>query len=229
MGSSGAAGLVDVCLLALIMGIVVQTVWLLRSPRGTRDRQEEEMRLIFNAITTIGVLAWPIVFDMTVGLDKLLVQPRLLIGFAWPICVSMTELQYVCQLSAATGQKGRAIALFQHGNLNTDIGSIIAIAIAMGRLLLTKSENSELVSQMIMYAMVFCIAFVVPTLQVPPETREAVMWRSIQKVMLTYAIGFTVSGISADLLRNVLVREEGAPAAAVSGGKPLVSFRDLPE
>jgi hypothetical protein len=232
MGAKGTAGLVNVCLLALIMGIVLQTVWLLRSPRGTQDRQEEDMRLIFNAITSAGILAWPIVFDMTIGLDKLMLQPRLLIGFAWPLGVGLTELQYVCQLSAATGQRGRAMALFQHGNLNTDIGSIIAIAIAMGRLLMTKSANSELVSQMIMYAMVFCIAFVVPTLQVPPETTEAVMWRSIQKVMLTYAIGFTVCGISADLLRDVTVKTDSELAAVLASQpeqKPLVSFRDLPQ
>jgi hypothetical protein len=234
MAGTGVAGLVDVCLLALIMGIVLQTVWVLKKPTGSTERQEEEMRLIFNAIVSIGVLAWPIVFDMTVGLNKLMMQPRLLIGFAWPICVLLTELQYVCQLSAATGQKGRAVALFQHTNLNTDIGSIIAIAIAMGRLLLGKSKNFPLVSQMIMYAMVFCIAFVVPTLQVPPETKEAVMWRSIQKIMLTYAIGFTVSGISADLLKDVVPMMDGdsevlpptAEERALEGG--LMSFRTLP-
>ena len=237
MAGTGVSGLVDVCLLALIMGVILQTVWQLKKPSGASDRQEEDMRYIFNAITAIGILAWPIVFDMTVGLNKLMMEPRLLVGFAWPIGVSLTELQYVCQLSAATGQKGRAIALFQHSNLNTDIGSIIAIAIAMGRLLLGKSKNFPLVSQMVMYAMVFCIAFVVPTLQVPPETKEAVMWRSMQKVMLTYAIGFTVSGISADLLRDVVPGGEGTEVTAADllggktgdgGSKNLLNFRDLP-
>lgn len=224
MAGTGIAGLVDVCLLALIMGIILQTVWLIKDPKGSRERQEEEMRLIFNAILTIGVLAWPIVFDVTVGLDKLMMQPRLLIGFMWPVVVSLTELQYACQLPATTGPKGRAVALFQHTNLTTDIGSIIAIAIAMGRLLLTKSKNYELMSQMIMYAMVFCIAFVVPTLQVPPETREAVMWRSMQKVMLTYAIGFTVSGISTDLLENVMPVTSATRKQQAAG----VTFQDLP-
>lgn len=199
--SSGAAGLVDVSLLICILAVLFTTLMILRDQKGSADRQEEEMRLIYNAVLTVGALAWPIVFDGTIGLDRLMKDPRLLLGFFWPIALSVTELNYVSQFSTATGLKGRASAMFLQQDLNADTASIMSAAFAMGSLMMNRS-NTYNTSHIIMYAMVFCLAFVVPTLQVPPETKEAVMFRSAQKVITTYAIGFIVCGISSDLFSN---------------------------
>ena len=79
---------------------------------------------------------------------------------------------------------------------------IISAAFAMGSLLLGSRRNTP-VNYMIMYALLFCVAFLVPTLQIPPESKESIMWRSVQKVVLNYAIGFTIAGISTDILGNV--------------------------
>jgi hypothetical protein len=199
--NAGATGLVDVSLLACILGVLITTVWILRDPKGSKERQEEEMRLIYNTVLTVGALAWPIIFDGTIGLDKLMTDPRLLPGFFWPVALCITELNYVGQFSTATGARGRASALFQHADLNADTSAIISAAFAMGSLMMNKS-NTYNTSHIIMYALVFCLAFVVPTLQVPPETRESVMFRSAQKVITTYAIGFIVCGISSDLFSS---------------------------
>jgi len=209
---TGVSGLIDVCFLALSLGVILQTQWLIKDPRGSRDRQEEEIRLIFNAVLTVGVLWWPLVWDATIGLDKLIEQPRLLPGFLWVPVLTMMELQYVSKFSAATGKAGRASALFQHSDLNADTSSIISAAFAMGSLFFSSTKNYT-ATHIIMYALVFCLAFVVPTLQVPPETKEAVMWRSVQHLILNYSIGFIISGISTDLLKKLFNKEDGAEGA----------------
>lgn len=159
------------------------------------------MRLIYNSVLTVGTLAWPIVFDATIGLNRLMADPRLLLGFFWPMALNITELNYVNQFSSATGPKGRASAMFLQQDLNSDTASIMSAAFAMGSLMMNRN-NTYNTSHIIMYAMVFCLAFVVPTLQVPPETKEAVMFRSAQKIITTYAIGFIVCGISSDLFAS---------------------------
>jgi hypothetical protein len=218
----GVNGLVNVSMLALSLGIILQTQWLLKDPRGSRDREEEEIRLVFNAVLTVGVLWWPIVWDATIGLHRLIEEPRLLLGFIWVPVLTMLELQYVSQFSAATGKAGRASALFQHSDLNSDTSAIISAAFAMGSLLYSSSKNYT-ATHIIMYALVFCLAFVVPTLQVPPETKAAVMWRSVQKLILNYAIGFIISGICTDLLKGLFSHDdatagENVQCSATHGG-----------
>lgn len=198
---NGVPGLVDVTLLACILMVLLTTVWILRDPKGSQDRHEEEIRLLYNCVLAVGVLAWPIVFDATIGLHKLTTDPRLLLGFFWPIALNITEMNYVSKFSTSTGAHGRASAMFQHADLNADTSAIISAAFAMGSLIMNR-KGTYATSHIIMYALVFCLAFVVPTLQVPPETKESVLFRSAQKVVTTYAIGFTVCGISSDLFAN---------------------------
>ena len=69
-----------------------------------------------------------------------------------------------------------------------------------------------------MYALLFCVAFVVPTLQLPADTKESIMWRAIQKVFLNYAIGFTIAGISSDIMIDMFAVKENGTTGQVLGG-----------
>ena len=220
--TSEVSGIVDVVCFAGVLIICLWTVWMLKDPKGSQEKQDEHMRLIYNAVLSSSVLLWPIVFDVTIGLPQLFANPRLIIGFFWPTLISMTELNYVSHFSTATGKTGKATSLFQQSDLNADTGAIISAAFAMGSLLLGSRKNTA-VNYIIMYGLLFCVAFVVPTLQLPPETKEAVMWRSIQKVFLNYAIGFTIAGISADIMSDVFKKEgdetQNIKFVPLSGGR----------
>jgi hypothetical protein len=208
------SGIINMLCLLTLLFICLSTVWKLKDPRGSTYRQDEEMRLIFNAVLAGSVIAWPLVFDATIGLDKLIEKPKLLFGFLWPIMLGLVELNYVSRFSTDTGKLGAASALFQHADLSKDTSAIISAAFAMGSLLIGSRRNTA-VNYIIMYALLFCVAFLVPTLQIPPGTREAIMWRSVQKVVLNYAIGFTISGISTDLLMDVFFENGGSPRVCV--------------
>ena len=202
--------------LSMLLFICLSTVWKLKDPRGSTYRQDEEMRLIYNAVLAGSVIAWPLIFDATIGLDKLTDKPKLLFGFLWPIILGLVELNYVSRFSTDTGKLGNASALFQHADLSKDTTAIISAAFAMGSLLIGSRRNTA-VNYIIMYALLFCVAFLVPTIQIPPGTKEAIMWRSVQKVVLNYAIGFTIAGISTDLLMDVFFENGGLERARASG------------
>jgi hypothetical protein len=212
------SGVVSMSCVVVLVLIGLATVWKLKDPRGSTDRQDEEMRLIYNAVLASSVVAWPIVFDATIGLAALTAEPKLLFGFLWPVLLGLIELNYVSSFSTVTGKAGRASALFQHADLSKDTSAIISAAFAMGSLLLGSRKNSA-VNYIIMYALLFCVAFLVPTLQIPPDTKPAIMWRSVQKVVLNYAIGFTIAGISTDLLPDVFREHEAGPTRH-EGGPP---------
>jgi hypothetical protein len=201
-------GIVDIICFAFVLLICFTTVWMLKDPKGSSDKHDEHMRLIYNAVLASSVLMWPIVFDLTIGLRQLFENPKLIIGFFWPILISMTELNYVsCFATTTTGKSNKVSAMFQQSDLNADTGAIISAAFAMGSLLLGSRKNPT-VNYIIMYALLFCVAFVVPTLQLPPDTKESIMWRAIQKVFLNYAIGFTISGISSDIMIDMFSVKE---------------------
>lgn len=201
--SNDVRGLVDMICFGLLLAVCFVTAWMLKDPKGSKERQDEQMRLVYNAVLTSSVLVWPMVFDATIGLDKLLKNPKLVVGFFWPIIISMTELNYVSKFSTSTGKDGKSSSWFQQADLNADTGAIISAAFAMGSLLIGSRKTTG-VNYILMYALLFCVAFLVPTLQVPPDTKEGVMWRSVQKVILNYAIGFTISGISVDIFPGLI-------------------------
>jgi hypothetical protein len=221
MAHNEVFGIVDIICFGFVLLICFSTVWMLKDPKGSNEKQDEHMRLIYNGVLASSVLMWPIVFDLTIGLRQLFENPKLIIGFFWPILISMTELNYVsCFNTTTTGKSNKASAMFQQSDLNADTGAIISAAFAMGSLLLGSRKNTT-VNYIIMYALLFCVAFVVPTLQLPADTKESIMWRAIQKVFLNYAIGFTIAGISSDIMIDMFaVKENGTADQALAGPAP---------
>ncbi len=201
----GSTGLVDVIALVGALAIILHTQFILKDERNTDDKQEEEIRFIANAMLTVGTLIWPIIWDTTIGLNSLMEKPRLLPAFFWVPFFHLCQMQFVSQVSGEGDESSRALSIFQQKGLNEDASQLISAAFAMGSLFLASTKNDAnrqnyAAAHIIMYGLVMCLAFVVPTLHVPPETRTAVVWRSGQFVMLNYAIAFVIAGISANLL-----------------------------
>ena len=92
-------------------------------------------------------------------------------------------------------------ALNRLGYLQTDANTIITAAFAIGTLLVTlkKSRKAQGVN-VVMYALLLCVAFVIPSSEAPATSRTSIIIRTCQKVCLNYAIGFIISGITLDLV-----------------------------
>ena len=92
-------------------------------------------------------------------------------------------------------------ALQRIGYLKTDANTIISAAFAIGTLMASlKKHDKAQGANLVMYALLLCVAFVMPTSDVPATSRISILIRSSQKVCLNYAIGFILAGISLDLV-----------------------------
>ena len=196
----GYRGLVDIILLGLSMLTTIHSQYTINNEALPFEKEDEEIRLVFNSMITVGTLLWPIVWDATIGLNELIDNPRLLPAFFWVPLVNLCQMQFVTEVSTDTS--GTAMAMFQQKSLADDTNQLISTAFAMGSLFFSSTKNYT-GTHIIMYGLLITLAFVVPTLHVPPDTRSAVLWRSGQFIILNYAIGFVIAGISTDLIHTL--------------------------
>ena len=196
-------------LLALTAGVAADTYSFFAAYGKTPQLNDEIMRLYVNAALTGGVLLWPLVWDAAVattrvsGLARIAQKPTLLLGLAWPLVMIIVDMQYVRK---RTQDPSFFESLHRIGYLQTDANTIITAAFAMGTLITSMHRKRSRRSkggtgvQIVMYALLLCVAFVIPTSDVPVTSRTALVIRSAQKVCLNYAIGFVIAGIMVDFM-----------------------------
>ena len=195
-------------LVGFIALVVLDTHAFFRSFSKTQQLNDEVMRAYVNAVLILGILIWPLVWDVAVatsshvgGLSRLQRNPKMVLGLVWPLVMIVVDMQYVRQ---RTQDASFFESLHRIGYLQTDANTIITAAFAMGTLITSmrqkQSSSSGSGVQIVMYALLLCVAFVIPTSDVPVTSRAALIIRSAQKVCLNYAIGFVIAGIMADLI-----------------------------
>jgi hypothetical protein len=193
-------------LVGLIGLVVVDTHSFFRSFCKSEQLNDEVMRVYVNAVLMLGILIWPLVWDVAVaspqlsGLQRLQQNPKMALGLVWPLVMIVVDMQYVRQRAQ---DASFFESLHRIGYLQTDANTIITAAFAMGTLITSmrqKQDSSGSGMQIVMYALLLCVAFVIPTSDVPVTSRAALIIRSAQKVCLNYAIGFVIAGIMADLI-----------------------------
>lgn len=207
----GLWDVLQLCLVATILFVIVDAMSYLR----TEDKvlmvmTDDRMRLYISSVTAIGLLAWPILWNIAAGragspgqprlggCDRISLAPRLAFGFFWPLLMMLVELQY-------TRRRRKDPTFFEAlqriGYLKTDANTIISAAFAIGTLMASlKKHDKAQGANLVMYALLLCVAFVMPTSDVPATSRISILIRSSQKVCLNYAIGFILAGISLDLV-----------------------------
>ena len=190
--------------LGLMAWVLLDTNTQLRVHHKAEQLNDEVMRYYVNAVLTIGLLLWPLVWDVAVGtetmsgLQRLASTPKLFLALLWPLVMVLVDLQYVRDRS----QDALFFeSLHRIGYLQSDANTIITAAFAMGTLITSMHKQSKGEGvRVVMYALLLCVAFVIPTSDVPVTSRAALIIRSGQKVCLNYAIGFVIAGIMLDLL-----------------------------
>jgi hypothetical protein len=160
-------------LVGLMVWVLLDTHTQLRVHAKAEQLNDEVMRYYVNAVLALGLLLWPLIWELA-------------------------DMQYVRNRS----QDALFFeSLHRIGYLQSDANTIITAAFAMGTLITSmhKQHKGEGV-RVVMYALLLCVAFVIPTSDVPVTSRAALIIRSGQKVCLNYAIGFVIAGIMLDLL-----------------------------
>lgn len=151
-------------------------------------------QILSNSVNTAGALVWPVLFDFTVGIDKVIERPRLSMGFIWPELMAILDSYFVMQVAPTSTEEARG----RSQALNMDAQAIISAAFAMGALL--SGLKSAAGTHVIMFALIMSLALVIPSVSTPSHTQDHIIVQAFQRSALNYSMGYIITGISMDFL-----------------------------
>ena len=191
---------------AIIAVVLCVSILTTQEALQIKDRRYDgnRLRIVLNGVFAVGILLWPLLFDVVVGFDKLdmasgTASVLVAVGFLWPVVLIMVDMLHVCRRKKyADAHESRSREDELRGNANILIGG----AWALGALLsVVKGSTGDYPqsregAKIILVALLLCIGFVIPTASNPARSYESNMIRSGQKTMLNFAIGLFISGIA---------------------------------
>lgn len=154
----------------------------------------ERLRIIGTTISTVAVLAWPIVWDTLIGYAVLTNAPITLFAFIWPLFITGTDLA----LSANSRVAASAQRIFGLSSINADTSTILSLTFSVG-LLLTSLANSKAAAAsvpVLFYGLIVLAAFIVPIPASDPTTTGGFTLSSIQRIALNYALGLIIAALT---------------------------------
>jgi hypothetical protein len=165
---------------------------------GPSETEDEQMRAKMMAIFASGAVLWPLLWYMSIGRVVLYGnrgQPSILLlaGALWPqvmLGVDMRAMQDR-KLDAKTNNLVSA--------LQDDANALIGIAFAFAMMMVATYANQQkqMYSGMLMvlFALVLCIAFVVPQPISRKDSNGAFLAAAVQRVVFIYAVGFLITAL----------------------------------
>lgn len=185
------------CVLLALTGVILGETLTSVSEYTRRKRLGGvETRMISNGIMASSVTFWPVLWDMTVGWEQLVDRPKMAFGFYWPLVISTMDMIYI--MDERKNSHGDMNKLER--TLGADAQSLISAAFAVGALMSTLRSVQSV--HLILYALIACLALVIPQVSVPNNSTDRNIIVSAQKAALNYAIGYIVAGIGADFLQG---------------------------
>ena len=207
--------LLNVALVILaIIAIIIGSQNMINSDDDSRIQENNNhtsgthnLRVMDNMIDYIGLLIWPVIWDLTIDFRIMEHFPFTFLGFIWPMALIFTDLYFAQEkidLTETVETNHRSTI----GNIQIDATAVITIAFAMAGLLLSTDKNiSSISSPMLMFALLFTIAFVIPSNDIHMSKRTKLLMFSTQRIFLNYAIGFVIAGITVNL-SSILTHHE---------------------
>ena len=195
---------INTVLAASAIGVLVGTGLLSNSRRMNSSAEEQrgdKVKILNAGVTLAGTLAWPVVWDCTVGYSELVRKPWMVSGFLWPMVMNMMQLFTSTTRPCTTSHDVRIpFIAAPYG----DAAMLISTIFAMGTLLSMsqKGEHPEVLKTYLMYSLLLCIAFIVPTAHFNPGYATSAAVRSGQRVLLNYSIGYVISAVVTFATKN---------------------------
>ena len=165
---------VGVCVFILTMHYINQ--------KKTKPRTKTRLAVL--TVWTLAILIWPILWITCVG--SAYDQPSSWIGLLWPIIIIILD---ILSMRHNTYQKSMES---KRNILTMDANTICSLTFAVSAILGGKHECCK---NIFMYAIICCIAFVIPSPHLVSSSQTTIMTEAIQKSVLAYATGLLLSGI----------------------------------
>lgn len=145
------------------------------------------VRARISAVTVwfLGIAAWPFIWASFV--NKRRNEPHALVGLLWPIIILAIDIRALNYTTYEVNtQSNRSV-------ITMDANAMCSLTFAVSGLL--GAQKDSCCRDMFLYAIIGCIAFVLPAPHTNNNNTENVVIESIQKTMLAYATGLLLTGI----------------------------------
>lgn len=177
---------------ALVLSIAFFAVYVLNT--GEDETEAQKTKITVLTILAVGAVVWPLIWYVSIGsvvMSDGAVLP--LFGAFWPSVMLLLDIRGI-------GRKGvNETNNNIMGGLQEDANSLVGIAFAFAMLMVATYANKqkEMYSAMLMvlFALVLCIAFVIPQPASGKQTRYAFVWASAQRVVFAYAMGYILTAL----------------------------------
>lgn len=136
---------------------------------------------------TIGVLLWPIIFYTIIPKEEMN-KNSLVVPFLWPFFIWMWD-SYLLTYGLISETSNSNVA-----SARLDPSTISSMSFALFGLLGGSSNGKY--SYIFLYAVLMCIAFVFPNHNLAGGSPEDILVESVQKVILSWAVGMLFVGVS---------------------------------
>lgn len=185
-------------LILTIGAIVVILVLSQRTEQNIRHDEggrKDALRTRILAVFASGAIAWPLLWLLVVGKRNLTKHPFIIAGLIWPLV--MTALDMNLLVHGEHPRSGTSDKFHIEG-LKSSGGGIVSISFALGSLLVAQMdrEASNAASPILMFALLLCMAFVVPETALSPRSFTAQTTEAVQKVFVNYSTGLVITGVT---------------------------------
>ena len=180
-------------LLSVYISVLIVALVLIMFYVGPEETQTTKVRAASLTILACATILWPVVWYISIGRIVMRYTGLLvLFGAIWPqamLTIDMTSLKSIKQFS-----KTNLV-----GNVQDDANSLIGVAFAFAMMMLATyaSAKKEMYSSlmMVLFALVICIAFVVPQPLATKDGDRAFVGALTQRAIFAYAMGFLISAL----------------------------------
>lgn len=170
-------------MLSIVVGALVWMIaYTIAAMNGMSLRAKAKLSIV--SVYIIGILLWPTIWKvfMKENIDNSTTYPSLV----WPIMILSIET-YLLKYHTFEQHLRKNKSL-----LSIDANAICSLTFALSSIL--GAQKDSCCKDIFIYGVLGCIAFVMPTPEMPSETIESIVIDSIQKVVLTYSTGLLLGG-----------------------------------
>ena len=146
---------------------------------------------------TVLLMLWPMLFGCLVGFELIQQVPLLALSLIWPYAL--------VSLNVAYAHRSRDERVHNRASVQMDVNALSGFCFAIGALIASQlGKNTAMcTSSIFSTAFILCLAFVMPSPEVPDDHNFSVVIESMQQVMLHMAIALLLAGIIINLSVSV--------------------------
>lgn len=141
-------------------------------------------KLIILTILSCGIVVWPWIWMQV--LQENSARKETIPSLLWPIFVLLVEIYLLKYHTFEEQSKSRK------GLLSMDANALCTLTFALSSIL--GSHRDPCCQNLFIYGVLGCIAFVMPSPNVPSDTLDSIFIESFQKICLTYSTGMLIAG-----------------------------------